>query len=619
MVVFGQGCTSSDDDSVDASLPEFKGEPLKVGALLCVSSAFAARAPNLERAALLAEDYINGSTRAFPDVPADQIPCRVIKNAGEQHACGVWVGADADGAEIRGPLKIVVADSEDRVDRGVAAARALVEQHGVNTIVGPCNAEVMQAVFDEVTGTQTVLVSPTVTADSISMLGDRTADDIAGGLSGYVNRTITPDYIQARMMALVAGNRVKPEPMIRWDDQLPDDCTEQPSSYCRATYNDLGISGGCMPSAHNALPDKIFFRYSETDCANQADGVKFCEEKEGKNYECQTNPDNGKQVCAQWKERKWCTKVVKPQTAMLLYQDRPFGQGLRNVLVNAWETLYGMHVLSSFAYDPNEPKTFGNAITELFTNGSTRFDELSAAGSITDTTLRFADSVVFLLAEATDGALLLQEWSIRAPTLPEGTRDVFWVAPDPVRNSLLVNQVSFDTVKNLFVTDPGTLDINKTAFFDGLWNKRWNVAAGDFVGNVFDAVILSALAQERGGYWRMAASPTTALGPNDSASVKEAMRDVSAGCRKVQMSDTCVDTVTPFGPDLYADAVRAVRSGQAVRQGGVTGDLSLSPAGDRLADFAVWRVIRSEDTPDRAVFFRHGSLVPGAQGIGLDY
>jgi len=620
VVLVSQGCPTP-NNGIDASLPEFEGDPLEVGALLCVNSPFTARASSLEHAAILAEDYINGSTRAFPDVPADEIPCRAIHDARGQHTCGVWVGADADGNPIRGPLKVVLADSEDRVDRGVSAAHALVDNYGVSTIIGSCTTDVMHAVFERVTQKETVLISPTVTADSISKLDDRTAEDVAAGLSGYVSRTITPDYIQARMMAILGGNRTRPEPLIRWDDQRPDDCTEQPPTYCANKHSDLGAAGGCLASVHSAEPEKVFFRYSNTGCAGVSDPAKFCEESEGNNYECRADPESGEQVCAQWKSRRWCTKVVKPQTAMILYQEAPFGRGLYEMLSNAWVDLYDMHVLSSNAYDPKDPESFGDAVEQLFTSGAATFDERMDGGLITDTTLTFGDSVVFLCAEATDGALILQEWRMRSSSLPGGGREVFWVAPDPVRNPLLSNQVNFDTIKNLYVTDPGTLDPNRKEFFHQLWHDRWrDVAQGDFAGNVFDAVLLAALALDRAGFSRMAASGGQALGPSDGAWVKEGVREVSAGCRKERSSDPCLGTPpVVYGPASYADAVRTLGQGLAVRLMGVTGDLSLSPAGDRLAEFAVWKTMQSKDNPSRGMFFDYSNLSPGAFGILLDY
>jgi hypothetical protein len=292
---------------------------------------------------------------------------------------------------------------------------------------------------------------------------------------------------------------------------------------------------------------------------------------------------------------------------------------LHDVLVNAWVNLYTMQVLAAVAYDPEVPQEFGAAVETLFQSGAAAFAQLPD-GALTDPALTFADSVVFLCAEATDGALLLQEWSIRAQSLPDGSRDVFWVAPDPVRNSLLTNQVNFTTIKNLYVTDPGSLDPNRVEFFSELWRDRWQAAQGDFAGNAFDAVLLAALAQDRAGAARMAATPGVALGPSPAAWVKEGVREVAAGCRKDRPSDPCPGpTPLVYGPDSYDDAVRSLRAGAAVRLMGVTGDLSLSPAGDRLAEFAVWKIMQSMDNPTRGTFFSYSSLSPGALGILLDY
>src|SRR5438477_1092532 len=111
------GCKSTDIVTHD-DLPTFNGPPFKIGGLLCVSGSFSAKASTMEQIAVLAAEYINGSTHAY-DMPADQIPCRV------NGTCGAWMGRDAAGNEIRGPVEVLVADSEGRPDRAVAAAQEL--------------------------------------------------------------------------------------------------------------------------------------------------------------------------------------------------------------------------------------------------------------------------------------------------------------------------------------------------------------------------------------------------------------------------------------------------------------------------------------------------------------
>src|SRR2546423_1538291 len=94
----GASC-SSPATGTKEDLPPFLGvgKPLHLGALMCVTGEFSAKASSLEQTLVLAEEYINGDPRAY-DMPVDQIPCRVAGN------CGVWVGTDSSGNAIRGPV-----------------------------------------------------------------------------------------------------------------------------------------------------------------------------------------------------------------------------------------------------------------------------------------------------------------------------------------------------------------------------------------------------------------------------------------------------------------------------------------------------------------------------------
>ena len=165
------------------------------------------------------------------------------------------------------------------------------------------------AVFNEFTKTDVVLVSPAVTSDDVSRLEDRTPDDIANNLPGYVFRTITPDYIQAQMLARIAANRLDPAPLVRFEDQiLESECTTEVPTFCANAFPDDRIE--CLASRQGSETNREFFRFSDTACAGTAAG--FCDTL-GNNYECIADPESGADVCAQFRIRRYCTKIVRPR------------------------------------------------------------------------------------------------------------------------------------------------------------------------------------------------------------------------------------------------------------------------------------------------------------------
>ena len=585
-------------NTAPTDLPAFSGNAYPIGALMCLSSSFAARAPDIEKTIILAEEFINGSTWVSANPT-----CRSL--AGESptdpHACGVWVGQNADGASLRGPLQVVVADGEERADRTVAAAQTLQDTYNVQALIGPCDYNSFSAVFSEPAQATIPSINPFITTDALSTLDH--------GSRGYFYRTLPPDYIQVQILGLVGANKITSKPLSRYEDEL-DDCTTQPSNFCDK-YTPAG-SYSCVTSRHSAMPARNYIKVTTQRCDAQPSG--YCDNL-GIDYDCIGDPNaQTEQVCAQYQLRKFCTKLVNPVNAIVLYENSEFGLSTANDITNYWQDFLGNHVLASVAYTAGATGTFAGTIAHAFTTAQQQFTTLQANEQRV-ANANFADTVVFLFAQAADGALLLEQWVEQKATLPPGSNQVFWLSTDALLSDILTTQVPFKAIRNMFVTLPTTLSINNAAFFEDLYSARWGTNPGHYAGNVFDAIALVALANERAGYKR-AQSETGALGPNLGSNLKGALRAVSAGCTLLSPESACTNVYQNFQADGLAHAMDALRHGFNVQYVGVTGDLSFTPAGDRLASIDLWRVQAVDEAGD---FFQVDSYSPQSYGIRLQH
>ena len=402
------GCGGESDGVARPDLPTFSGSPQRVGALLCLTGNAAARTPELDRAAILAEEFINGSSRVFTE-DQREIACRVNDN------CGVWTGRDALGFDIRGPLEVIVADSAGNPDIAVESARRLRDEFGAVALVGGCNSSVVESVFREVTGTETLLVTPIVSSAAVTALPDRTPEEVASGEPGWVYRTVTPDRVLAGMLRVVGQNVATSRPLVRFEDQ--SDVTCRLDSECEA----LGEAYRCRAASRSETPDREFVTVTDVPCADAPAG--FCD-LFGLNYVCETVNETPEPVCAQFRATRFCTREVEPRAAMILYEASEFGRSLRDELRASWTSTPGAAVLAEATFDPEQPDTFGNRVTTLFQLGNAELARRRGLSELTET--EFGDTAVFLLADAVDGSLLLQEWSAQLSSFAiEGAERVF--------------------------------------------------------------------------------------------------------------------------------------------------------------------------------------------------
>jgi ABC-type branched-subunit amino acid transport system substrate-binding protein len=595
-------CDESSSDK-DKDLPQFSGTGMNIGGALCVSGPTSAKASSLERALVLAGEFVNGSTHAFPGVATEDIPCR---KAG---LCGVWMGTDATGAEIRGPMVMRSADTEEHVSSAVNAASLLQSEYQVPVVIGPCTSDEMIGMFNDVTGTNTVLVTPAVTADEITDLDDRTAADKAASLPGYVYRMIVPDYIQAQVLAQIGTNTTGD--LIRYEDWTDDECTETTSStYC----NSHGAGYACLESTKLAAIDKDYYRVTDDRCDNQPDG--YCD-KLGLNSECYDAGGSNK-VCARFRARKFCAKQVLPQTAMVLYQDDSFGSGLKAEAEDFWVNRKDRLMLSTQSFDPTRSDGFADALQQLFENADAQLAAEKTAGTV-PADYALEDSIVFLFAQAQEAALIFQEVSIQRQVLPGAAQGVFWLGTDSLRSPLLLDQVPLESVRNVYAVDPYALDPVSEDFFTQLFTSRWGEQPDSFAGNVFDSVLMVALANERAGKLRRDASGSTSQPPTGASEIKDSLQAVSKGCLTPGIADRCsenTNAITAYFPQQLTAAMRALNSGssQLTKFVGVTGDAELSPEGDRSNRVRLWKVAPSGSHPG---FFNSSTISPTDEGLFL--
>ena len=604
-LVFGLlafGCGGEDDTGSRPDLPSFSGPVQRIGAFLCLTGNAAARTPELDRAAILAEEFINGSNRVFSEQERE-IACRINDN------CGVWAGRDEFGFDIRGPLEVVVADSAGDPNIAVQSATRLRDEFDSIALVGGCNSSVVESVFRDVTRTETLLVTPVVTSGAITALPDRTPQEATTNGPGWVYRTVSPDRVLAGMLRVVGQNTAVSRPLVRFEDQSDVVC--RLDSECES----LGEDYRCRASTRSETPDREFVTVSDVPCANEPPG--FCDIF-GLNYVCEDVDETTEPVCAQFRATRFCTREVEPKSAMVLYEESDFGRSLRDELRTAWTSSPGTAVLAEASFDPDRPDSFGNRVTTLFQLGNAELQRRRGLGQLEGTT--FGDTVVFLLADAVDGSLLLQEWSAQLSSFAiEGAGRVFWLSTDRLRSQILTNQLSQNTIRNLHLVSSATEDQNNGPLFDEIYRNRWGTIPPDYAAQVFDAILLVALANERGAAETVAAQPGMALQGVPAAALKDAYPAVAGGCHVPTADDSCSDILgeVPITIRLprFANAMAAARARRNFAFIGASGNLAMGPEGDRISDVALFKV--EPAAGDKGRFFEVDRFDPEFFGISL--
>ena len=411
------------------------------------------------------------------------------------------------------------------------------------------------------------------------------------------------------MLGLVARNRLLSAPLVRYEDQSERGCNA--SSEC----SDLGAEYECRVSSRSSSPAREVTRVTDNACAGQPTG--YCD-RFGMGYLCEPLGANNALVCAQGRGKRFCTKVVKPQTAMILYADTPTRIRQQSTMASFWQGREGSLVLANVAFNPQSPATFAERIKTLFVQGHEAFESAKQQQHL-PVTADFGDTAVFLFADASNAALLLQEWSSQLTSLNlEGADRVFWLGPTGLRSPVLIDQLSFSTVRNLYLTDPAAVDARNHAFFSQLFETRWGSKPSDYSGNLFDSVLLAVLANEDAGRVRSLETPTGALGMNDARALKNSLPTVSSGCAKKTLGDSCEAlgrVPMTIGLESFHSGIAAVSAGASIRLQGSSGDLELSPAGDRIGEINLWKV---EPVSRLGRFFLLETLAPKASGIGLN-
>lgn len=178
-------------------------QPLTLGLLFDYTGALGEYGPGAEQGALLAVEHVN-----------------------------------AAGGVLGHPVSTVIADGATSVDAALAAARRLIEESGVDAVVGPMGSAAALAVAEQVTVPARVpTVSPSATAPALSELDD----------DGYLFRTTVSDAAQGQVLARLAEGEGHERVAVVYRDD----------SYGRGLYAAFAAGyGGTVTAAVPLEPDK---------------------------------------------------------------------------------------------------------------------------------------------------------------------------------------------------------------------------------------------------------------------------------------------------------------------------------------------------------------------------
>jgi branched-chain amino acid transport system substrate-binding protein len=155
-----------------------------------------------------------------------------------------------------------------------------------------------------------------------------------------------------------------------------------------------------------------------------------------------------------------------------------------------------------------------------------------------------------LIAYAGDSGL-----SIVKEALENGLFTRF-IGTDGLRDNMLIEKIGEENLKTSFFTSPSSPKSESADKFDQLYTTAFQTTKDKiFIGQVYDSVILAALAIEKAG-------------STDRAKVRDALREVANAPGE------------PVGPGDWAKAVELIKAGKDIDYTGATGAMEFDQAGD---------------------------------------
>ncbi len=160
-----------------------------------------------------------------------------------------------------------------------------------------------------------------------------------------------------------------------------------------------------------------------------------------------------------------------------------------------------------------------------------------------------AEYLVVIAYAGDSGGLIVKE------ALESGLFAKF-IGTDGLRDNKLIELIGADNLKDSFFTSPSAPESDAAKAFDALYSAAFQTTKDKiFIGQVYDATMLAALAIEKAG-------------STDRAKIRDALREVaSAPGEKV-------------GPGEWAKAKALIAAGQDIDYTGATGDMDFDANGD---------------------------------------
>ena len=131
-----------------------------------------------------------------------------------------------------------------------------------------------------------------------------------------------------------------------------------------------------------------------------------------------------------------------------------------------------------------------------------------------------------------------------------------FIGTDGLRDNLLIEKIGADNLKDSFFTSPSSPKSEAADKFDALYTAKFQTTKDKiFIGQVYDSVILAALAIQQAG-------------STDRTKVRDALRTIANPPGE------------PVGPGDWAKAVELIKAGKDIDYTGATGSMDFDDKGD---------------------------------------
>jgi branched-chain amino acid transport system substrate-binding protein len=252
-----------------------------------------------------------------------------------------------------------------------------------------------------------------------------------------------------------------------------------------------------------------------------------------------TSPDMTTLADNDWVFRVVPSDAYQGQVLAKLTMD----QGVKKVALTYANNDYATPLAKSFA---DSYKKLGGTIT-----GEVKHEEKQPSYTTELATLsKGGPEALVIIAYAGDSGLTLVKESLENGLFKR------FVGTDGLRDNLLIEKIGADNLKDSFFTSPSSPKSEAADKFNELYAKKFETTKDKiFIGQVYDSVMLAALAiQQAGG--------------TDRAKVRDALRTVANAPGEA------------VGPGDWAKAVELIKAGKDIDYTGATGSMDFDEAGD---------------------------------------